>query len=115
MNDKLARSNEQTADSTAEPPAAPTAEATSASAEINANGHLLPHNWKGTIALIWVGASRLHPCDLAPPPSPRSGTSPPPKTRRSCLLRQAWQRFFPPPCSPLSAALLPIGSTANTS
>lgn len=64
MNDKLARSNEQTADSTAEPPAAPTAEATGASAEINANGHLLPHNWKGTIALIWSGqaASILATC-----------------------------------------------------
>ena len=64
MSDKLAQPNEQTADSTAEPPAAPAAEATGASAEINANGHLLPHNWKGTIALIWSGqaASILATC-----------------------------------------------------
>lgn len=52
MRDELAQSNEQTANSAAEPSAAPTTEATAVSAEVNANGHLLPHNWKGTIALI---------------------------------------------------------------
>lgn len=64
MSDKLTQPNEQTADSTAEPSAAPTAEATGASAEVNANGHLLPCNWKGTIALIWSGqaASILATC-----------------------------------------------------
>ena len=53
MSDKLTQPNEQTADSTAEPSATPTAEATGASAEVNANGHLLPCNWKGTKPLIW--------------------------------------------------------------
>lgn len=52
-----AQTNGQIADSTAEPSAAPTA-------EVNANGHLLPRNWKSTIALIWTGqaASILATC-----------------------------------------------------
>ena len=66
MSDKLARSNDQTADSAADSPTAPTAEATGTSSafEVNANGHLLPRNWKGTIALIWSGqaASILATC-----------------------------------------------------
>lgn len=64
MRDELAQSNEQTANSAAESSAVPTTEATAPSIEVNANGHLLPHNWKGTIALIWSGQARLHPCDL---------------------------------------------------
>ena len=55
MSDTLTQANEQTADSAADSSAAPAAEATAVSAEVNANGHLLPHNWKGTIALIWSG------------------------------------------------------------
>ena len=55
MRDELAQSNEQTANSAAESSAVPTTEATAPSIEVNANGHLLPHNWKGTIALIWSG------------------------------------------------------------
>ena len=64
MSDKLAQPNEQTADSAADSPAAPTAEDTAVSAEVNANGHLLPHNWKGTIAVVWSGqaASVLATC-----------------------------------------------------
>lgn len=64
MSDKLTQPNEQTAGSMAEPSAAPAAEAAAASTEVNANGHLLPHNWKGTIALIWSGqaASILATC-----------------------------------------------------
>lgn len=64
MRDELAQSNEQTANSAAESSAVPTTEATAPSIEVNANGHLLPHNWKGTIALIWSGqaASILATC-----------------------------------------------------
>lgn len=64
MSDKLAQSNEHTADSTAEPSAAPAARTTEPGVEVNANGHPLPHNWKGTIALIWSGqaASILATC-----------------------------------------------------
>lgn len=103
MRDELAQSNEQTANSAAESSAVPTTEATAPSIEVNANGHLLPHNWKGTIALIWGRGKPPPSLRLAQPPSPRSGTSPPPKTRRSCLPQREWAALLP------TALLSPFG------
>lgn len=57
MNDKPVQPSEYIIDLAGEPSTTPTV-------EVNANGHLLPHNWKGAIVLIWSGqaASILATC-----------------------------------------------------